>query len=256
MRDEKRDVPWGKQRGMLKVFALPFPPQTFLMLVRCALSVEAFPTCSSILFRLLSFESLKNLNLIWCPFECGESKRSIEAKVHLHIHYVEPEISFCCLFPSSSNASISSHKHSGVVERCRALLLFMVTSFYIANTIFADKPICRSEQKRIYGVARNEAAEILCEVDAVPPPESFKWSFNNTAETFEMPQSDYRIHSSQASTLSYTPVKVSFFSSECGWSDVLCYVGGWEMTMRPNIVFGLNGKRHQAETQGRQSLNT
>jgi len=72
----------------------------------------------------------------------------------------------------------------------------------------ADKPICRSEQKRIYGVARNEAAEILCEVDAFPPPESFKWSFNNTAETFEMPQSDYRIHSSQASTLSYTPVKV------------------------------------------------
>lgn len=89
----------------------------------------------------------------------------------------------------------------------------MVTSFYIANTIFADKPICRSEQKRIYGVARNEAAEILCEVDAFPPPESFKWSFNNTAETFEMPQSDYRIHSSQASTLSYTPVKVS---CECG----------------------------------------
>lgn len=89
----------------------------------------------------------------------------------------------------------------------------MVTSFYIANTILADKPICRSEQKRIYGVARNEAAEILCEVDAFPPPESFKWSFNNTAETFEMPQSDHRIHSSQASTLSYTPVKVSF---ECG----------------------------------------
>ena len=86
----------------------------------------------------------------------------------------------------------------------------MVTSIYIAKTILADKPICRSEQKRIYGVARNEAAEILCEVDAFPPPESFKWSFNNTAETFEMPQSDYRIHSSQASTLSYTPVKVSY----------------------------------------------
>jgi hypothetical protein len=94
--------------------------------------------------------------------------------------------------------------------------------------IFADKPICRSEQKRIYGVARNEAAEILCEVDAFPPPESFKWSFNNTAETFEMPQSDYRIHSSQASTLSYTPVKVNFVSvgemavdavSSCGGSS-------------------------------------
>ncbi|CRK98676.1 CLUMA_CG011994, isoform A [Clunio marinus] len=81
------------------------------------------------------------------------------------------------------------------------------------------KPICRSEQKRIYGVARNEAAEILCEVDAFPPPESFKWSFNNTAETFEMPQSDYRIHSSQASTLSYTPVKEVDFGTILCWAD-------------------------------------
>lgn len=82
---------------------------------------------------------------------------------------------------------------------------------YFFHRFIADKPICRSEQKRIYGVARNEAADILCEVDAFPSPELFKWSFNNTAETFEMPQSDYRIHSSQASVLSYTPMKVSFF---------------------------------------------
>lgn len=81
----------------------------------------------------------------------------------------------------------------------------------------ADKPICRIEQKRIYGVARNEAAEILCEVDAYPPPDSFKWSFNNTAETFEMPQSDYRIHSSRASTLSYMPVKVRHLSTVVGF---------------------------------------
>uniref|UniRef100_A0A1B0EW11 Ig-like domain-containing protein n=1 Tax=Lutzomyia longipalpis TaxID=7200 RepID=A0A1B0EW11_LUTLO len=72
-----------------------------------------------------------------------------------------------------------------------------------------DKPICRPDQKRIYGVARNEPAEILCEVDAYPAPETFKWSFNNTAETFDMPQSGYRVHSAQASTLTYTPVKTT-----------------------------------------------
>lgn len=72
-----------------------------------------------------------------------------------------------------------------------------------------DKPICRPDQKKIYGVARNEAAEILCQVDAYPAPESFKWSFNNTAETIDMPQSGYRVHTEQASTLTYTPVKVS-----------------------------------------------
>lgn len=58
-------------------------------------------------------------------------------------------------------------------------------------------------------MARNEAADILCQVDAYPPPENFKWSFNNTAETFDMPQSGYRIHSDQASTLTYTPIKVN-----------------------------------------------
>lgn len=95
------------------------------------------------------------------------------------------------------------------IIRCQ--ILFSLTQFDFLSpslSFIADKPICRNEQKRIYGVARNEAAEILCEVDAYPPPDSFKWSFNNTAETFEMPQSDYRIHSSRASSLSYTPVKV------------------------------------------------
>lgn len=68
----------------------------------------------------------------------------------------------------------------------------------------------------MYGVARNEAADILCEVDAYPPPESFKWSFNNTAETIDMPQSGYRVQSDRSSVLTYTPVKVSVNKNE-GW---------------------------------------
>ncbi|XP_058988290.1 uncharacterized protein LOC101894825 [Musca domestica] len=81
------------------------------------------------------------------------------------------------------------------------------------------KPICRADQKKIYGVARNEAAEILCEVDAFPPPENFKWSFNNTAETFDMPQSGFRAHSAQGSTLTYTPVKEMDFGTIMCWAD-------------------------------------
>lgn len=70
--------------------------------------------------------------------------------------------------------------------------------------------MCRPDQKKIYGVARNEAAEILCEVDSFPPPESFKWSFNNTAETFDMPQNGFEKHSPKSSKLTYIPVKVRF----------------------------------------------
>lgn len=71
-----------------------------------------------------------------------------------------------------------------------------------------DRPLCRNDQKRIYGVARNEMARILCEVDAFPAPTSFKWSFNNTAETIDMPQNGFEKHSRSSSRLSYTPVKV------------------------------------------------
>uniref|UniRef100_A0A182TL75 Ig-like domain-containing protein n=1 Tax=Anopheles melas TaxID=34690 RepID=A0A182TL75_9DIPT len=73
--------------------------------------------------------------------------------------------------------------------------------------------------KKIYGVARNEAAEILCQVDAYPPPESFKWSFNNTAETIDMPQSGYRVHAEQASSLTYTPVKELDYGTIMCWAD-------------------------------------
>lgn len=76
----------------------------------------------------------------------------------------------------------------------------------------ADRPVCRHDQKRIYGVARNEMAKILCEVDAYPAPTSFKWSFNNTAETIDMPQNGFEKHSRTSSRLSYTPVKVCYLS--------------------------------------------
>jgi hypothetical protein len=43
-----------------------------------------------------------------------------------------------------------------------------------------DKPVCRHNQKLTYGVARNENTEIVCEVDAYPAPDIFKWTFNRT----------------------------------------------------------------------------
>lgn len=45
---------------------------------------------------------------------------------------------------------------------------------------FADKPVCKHNQKLTYGVARNENTEIVCEVDAYPAPDVFKWTFNKT----------------------------------------------------------------------------
>lgn len=98
---------------------------------------------------------------------------------------------------------------AAAIEQQNALEISKFVTHSNSISFLADKPICRPDQKKIYGVARSEAAEIVCEVDAFPPPENFKWSFNNTAETFDMPQSGFRPHSAQGSTLTYTPVKVS-----------------------------------------------
>ncbi|KAG4069528.1 hypothetical protein HA402_006894, partial [Bradysia odoriphaga] len=81
------------------------------------------------------------------------------------------------------------------------------------------KPMCRPDQKRIYGVARNEAAEILCEVDAFPPPDVFKWSFNNTAEMIDMPSTEFVKQSLRASKLTYTPTKEMDFGTIMCWAD-------------------------------------
>lgn len=82
----------------------------------------------------------------------------------------------------------------------------------------ADKPVCRSDQKRVYGVARHESARILCEVDAFPPPDDFRWMFNNSADVIDVPPERY--HSSvqhSVSTLSYTPV------TELDYGTVMCW---------------------------------
>ncbi|XP_041761361.1 hemicentin-1 isoform X1 [Anopheles merus] len=132
---------------------------------------------------------------------------------------------------------VQHNSKSGVIMSSTALALQTVTRHQagnytcIASNVEGDgesntvdlkvmyKPICRPDQKKIYGVARNEAAEILCQVDAYPPPESFKWSFNNTAETIDMPQSGYRVHAEQASSLTYTPVKELDYGTIMCWAD-------------------------------------
>lgn len=42
--------------------------------------------------------------------------------------------------------------------------------------------MCKVSQKMIYGLAKNENASILCEVDAYPFANSFSWSFNNSED--------------------------------------------------------------------------
>ncbi|KAF8793828.1 Synaptogenesis protein syg-2 like protein [Argiope bruennichi] len=48
-------------------------------------------------------------------------------------------------------------------------------------------PVCASNQKTTYGIARHEEANVSCAVEADPPEVAFRWSFNNTvSETIDI----------------------------------------------------------------------
>lgn len=50
----------------------------------------------------------------------------------------------------------------------------------------ADAPTCATHQQRVYGVAKQEQAQIKCIVDANPSDVEFKWTFNNSAESIDV----------------------------------------------------------------------
>ncbi|XP_054711443.1 hemicentin-2-like [Uloborus diversus] len=47
-------------------------------------------------------------------------------------------------------------------------------------------PICRSGQKIVYGVAKQEPARVECSVDAEPSDVSFRWNFNNSVSQHDI----------------------------------------------------------------------
>lgn len=96
----------------------------------------------------------------------------------------------------------------------------------------ADKPICVPDQKRIYGVARHEDAHVICRVEAYPPPESFRWTFNNTEEMVDVPQARYKNSTRHTqSVLIYRPV------SEMDYGTVLCWASNTAGQQKNACIF-------------------
>ncbi|XP_047519195.1 hemicentin-2-like isoform X2 [Pieris napi] len=77
-------------------------------------------------------------------------------------------------------------------------------------------PTCRSSQQRVHGVAKQERAHITCHVDSNPPEVSFRWTFNNTANSNEVSDS-YISRTGTVSTVTYTP------HTEMDYGTLLCW---------------------------------
>ncbi|XP_076667647.1 nephrin isoform X2 [Andrena cerasifolii] len=94
------------------------------------------------------------------------------------------------------------------------------------------KPICVSEQKHIYGVTRYEDARVICRVEAYPPPDSFRWTFNNTEEMVDVPQARYKNSTRQTeSVLIYRPV------TEMDYGTVFCWASNTAGQQKNACVF-------------------
>ncbi|CAG9766131.1 unnamed protein product [Ceutorhynchus assimilis] len=91
-------------------------------------------------------------------------------------------------------------------------------------------PTCKPDQTRIYGVAKQERAEIVCQVDANPPEVHFKWTFNNSADSVEVSQS-HIAKSGTSSVVSYTPI------TELDYGTLLCYASNRIGNQRVPCVF-------------------
>lgn len=52
--------------------------------------------------------------------------------------------------------------------------------------VYLDAPVCKSDQKLLYGVARHEPVKVSCEVEADPSKANFTWKFNNSVESMEL----------------------------------------------------------------------
>ncbi|XP_050301674.1 nephrin isoform X2 [Anthonomus grandis grandis] len=153
-----------------------------------------------------------------------------------------------------NNQLMQANQKSGIIMSTTALALQGVTRNQagnyscVASNVENDgvsnivqlkimyKPICRKNQKLIYGVARHENAKILCEVESYPPPDSFSWSFNNSAETIEVPQTKYNSDEFRfSSTLTYTPV------TELDYGTVMCWANNLAGKQQEPCIFHIIG---------------
>lgn len=83
-------------------------------------------------------------------------------------------------------------------------------------------------------MARHEKVKILCEVESYPPPDTFRWSFNNSAENVEVPQERYQSGNHRfSSILTYTQ------TSELDYGTVICWASNLAGKQSEPCVFHL-----------------
>ncbi|CAL4183029.1 unnamed protein product, partial [Meganyctiphanes norvegica] len=91
-------------------------------------------------------------------------------------------------------------------------------------------PVCAPDQVTHYAVGRYEDAEVTCTVIANPSQATFQWTFNNTADTIDVPQGRFT-SSSAHSMITYTPM------TSQDYGTLLCWASNDIGTQRDPCIF-------------------
>lgn len=126
-------------------------------------------------------------------------------------HKLDLEISVNKLlaFNSRINSRVAQDED---ILRPRAPIIYRCRS----NFYPAVAPTCKPNQTKVHGVAKQEKANISCQVDANPPEVQFKWTFNNSAESIDV-AAGHIARAGTSSIVSYTPM------TELDYGTLLCW---------------------------------
>jgi hypothetical protein len=100
----------------------------------------------------------------------------------------------------------------------------------VFDVLCVDAPTCKVNQTRVHGVAKQEKANISCQVEANPPDVQFRWTFNNSAESLDVAAA-HIARSGTSSVVSYTPM------TELDYGTLLCWASNRIGHQRVPCVF-------------------
>lgn len=85
---------------------------------------------------------------------------------------------------------------------------------------FSDAPFCKANQTRVYGIAKNEVANISCEVEANPLDLTFSWKFNNSGDSEDLVSKVVNKSGRTYSVVTHTPAQeVDYGTLTCSASN-------------------------------------
>ncbi|XP_067625215.1 uncharacterized protein side-II [Eurosta solidaginis] len=135
-----------------------------------------------------------------------------------------------------NNIHLEHNTSARVIRSNQSLVLQKITKHYAGNyacSAINDEgetvsnqlplrvkytPVCKHMDRVILiGASKDETVEVTCEIQADPPPRTFRWKFNNSGETLDVGSERFSVNDSR-SILKYTPVSDQDYGTLSCWA--------------------------------------